>query len=84
MGKFDETNALKKGTRIVLKNGWKATLMDNKKGSIRLAEVEGFYTEIGSIYAADIAAYKQGDFWIAISNTHENLVSLLLGAANDE
>ena len=58
--------------------------MDNKKGSIRLAEVEGFYTEIGSIYASDIAAYKQGDFWINLSNSHKNLVELLAGASNDE
>jgi len=52
------TNELKKGTRIHLKNGWYATLMDNKKGTIRMAEVEGFYTEIGSIYAHDIAEYR--------------------------
>jgi len=48
------TNDLKKGTRIRLRNGWLATIWDNKKGNTRLAEVEGFYTEIGSVYSHDI------------------------------
>ena len=49
-----KTNDLKKGIRILLRNGWYGTLYDNKKGNIRLAEVEGFYTEIGSVYSHDI------------------------------
>lgn len=48
------TNDLKKGTRIRLRNGWLATIWDNKKGNTRLAEVEGFCTEIGSVYSHDI------------------------------
>lgn len=47
-------NELKKGDRVRLNNGWFATIEDNKKGSIRMATVEGLYTEMGSIYAADI------------------------------
>lgn len=49
-----ETNDLKKGTPITLKNGWAAVIMDNKKGDTRLAEVDGYFKEIGSIYARDI------------------------------
>jgi hypothetical protein len=45
------TNDLKKGDKIKLANGWNAEIMDNKKGNIRLAEVYGVYTEIGSVYA---------------------------------
>ena len=51
------TNDLKKGTRVKLSNGWDATLLDNRKGKIRLAEVEGIVTECGSIYASDIIGY---------------------------
>jgi hypothetical protein len=51
------TNELKKGDRIMLKCGWYATMLDNKRGNIRLAEVEGIEKEIGSIYSGDIA-YK--------------------------
>jgi len=48
------TNELKKGDRVRLRNGWFATIMDNRKGNVRLAEVEGIYKEIGSVYAHDI------------------------------
>ena len=48
------TNDIKKGMRVKLRNGWYATMMDNKKGNTRLCEVEGFCTEIGSVYAWDI------------------------------
>jgi hypothetical protein len=48
------SNDLKKGDRVVLHNGWKATIEDNLKGNIRMATVEGFVAEIGSIYAWDI------------------------------
>jgi len=49
-----KTNDLKKGAMVVLRNGWKAWLRDNKKGQVRLATVEGYETETGSIYAHDI------------------------------
>lgn len=49
-----KTNDLKKGARIQLRNGWFGTIQDNKKGSIRFAEVEGIYTELGSVYSHDI------------------------------
>lgn len=51
-----KTNDIKKGTRILLRNGWEAVLIDNKKGTIRDAEVYGDFTECGSIYAHDILA----------------------------
>lgn len=55
-----KTNALKKGDRVILSNGWFATLLDNRKGNIRMAMVEGYYTEMGSVYAHDITL-KQND-----------------------
>lgn len=48
------TNDLKKGTRIKLANGWYGTLTDSRKGNTREAEVEGLYTEVGSVYGHDI------------------------------
>lgn len=81
MSKFAETNKLKKGTRVVLRNGWEATLEDNKRGSIRMATVEGFYTEMGSIYAHDIAGYKEGDFWVKLPYIGENFLEILMRKA---
>jgi hypothetical protein len=81
MSQFAETNKLKKGTRIVLRNGWEAVLEDNKRGSIRMATVEGFYTEMGSIYATDIVGYKEGDFWVKLPYIGENFLEVLMRKA---
>ena len=49
-------NNMRKGTVVRLNGtGWRATIADNAKGLIRMADVEGFYREIGSIYVHDIA-----------------------------
>lgn len=91
MSQFAETNKLKKGTRIVLRNGWQAVLEDNKKGSIRMATVFGTYTEMGSIYAHDIAGYKEtiydlnekpvGFFWVKLPYIGENFLEVLMKRA---
>ena len=55
-------NELRKGDRVVMRDtGWLATIADNRKGNIRLATVEGIYTELGSIYAHDIEAKIEPD-----------------------
>jgi len=59
-----KTNDIKKGMRIVLRNGWEATIEDNRKGNIRMATVEGMYTETGSIYAHDIAGVLIDNQWV--------------------
>jgi hypothetical protein len=51
------TNELKKGARVELRNGWMATVADNGRGNTRICEVEGFYTEMGSVYAHDIVTF---------------------------
>ncbi len=56
-----KTNDIKKGTRFRLANGWYATMMDNTRGNLRMAEVEGVYTEIGSVYAHDIISAQFGE-----------------------
>ena len=57
-GRGMKTNDLKKGTSVQLRNGWKADLVDNMKGNTRCANVFGDFTEMGSVYAHDIVAYK--------------------------
>lgn len=56
-----KTNDIKKGMVVRLTNGWMATCYDNMKGISRMFKVEGFYTEIGSIYVWDIDAVKTGN-----------------------
>jgi hypothetical protein len=66
-----KTNDIKKGMRIQLKNGWFGTMMDNKKGNTRLAEIEGYFTEIGSVYATDIARVLINDEWVEVEHTEK-------------
>ena len=47
-------NDLRKGFRVMLTSGWMATIADNRRGMIRLAEVEGVVRELGSIYVSEI------------------------------
>ena len=49
-----KTNDLKKGTWVLLRNGWKAELWDNMRGDTRVANVYGLYIEAGSVYSHDI------------------------------
>jgi hypothetical protein len=65
------TNEIKKGTRFKLKSGWFATMADNRKGSIRLATVEGDYTETGSVYAHDIVSVLIGEAWQPVEHTEQ-------------
>jgi hypothetical protein len=63
MIKSIRSNELKKGDKIVMKGTmWEGTILDNKKGNIRLAEINGFHKDIGSIYVHDIGyAIKNGE-----------------------
>jgi hypothetical protein len=63
------TNEIKKGDRILQVNGWFGTMYDNKKGNIRMAEVEGLYTEIGSVYSHDIVAAQKDGVWHVVKHT---------------
>ena len=64
-----KSNDIKKGARIQLKNGWYGTIADNARGNTRMAEIEGYYTEIGSIYATDIAKAMVNGVWVSIEYT---------------
>ena len=46
---------VKKGARVELRNGFLATVMDNLvNGQTRMCNVEGFVTEMGSVYTSDL------------------------------
>lgn len=61
---------LENGTRIVQRNGWYGTLKDGqKRHNTRVAEVEGFYTEMGSIYVHDILAAQIDGKWYRVEHT---------------
>lgn len=50
-----KTNDLKKGDIVLISGGYRAKIMDNKKGNIRLIKTfPPLYEEIGSIYAWEI------------------------------
>lgn len=63
------TNDLKKGTRVQLACGWYATLVDNAKGNTRMADVEGWFREIGSVYAHDIVGALVDGKWVDVEHT---------------
>ena len=62
-------NDLKQGTKVRLVSGFTATLEDNKKGNTRLAMVNGFCNEMGSIYAHDIAEALVNGVWQPVLHT---------------
>lgn len=64
-----KANDLKKGDMVVLRNGWKARIEDNKKGNTRVATVYGTYTEMGSVYAHDIVSVEKDGEKVAIEYT---------------
>jgi hypothetical protein len=66
-----KTNDLKKGTRVQLRNGWFATMADNARGNTRLASVEGYVTETGSIYAHDIVRAQVANSWVPVGHTKQ-------------
>jgi hypothetical protein len=65
------TDELRRGTWVQLSNGWFAILMDNNKGSVRLAEVQGEYVEIGPIRSRDIVKAKINGEWVEITHKFE-------------
>ena len=70
-----KTNDLKNGAYVRLRCGWLATIKDSRKGNIRLAEVYGDFTEIGSVYAHDIEAVLIDNRWVKIEHTPKQINS---------
>ena len=68
-----KTSEIKKGMRIRLDNGWYGTMMDNMRGTTRMVEVEGYYTEIGSVYSYDIVSVERDTVWETVVHTEKEL-----------
>lgn len=68
-----KTNDLKKGSIVMLRNGWKAEIADNMKGNTRMATVYGDFTEMGSVYSHDIAQVLIAEQWHDIEHTPAQL-----------
>jgi hypothetical protein len=67
------TNDIKKGDRCKLRCGWYGTMKDNAKGVTRTMEVEGDFTEIGSVYSHDIVQVIRGDEILTVEHTAKQL-----------
>lgn len=68
-----KTNDIKKGMRVRLRNGWYGTMADNMRGNTRMVKVEGYYTEIGSVYSHDIAFVQIDGTWQPVEHTKQQL-----------
>ena len=68
-----KTNDIKKGMRVRLRNGWYGTMADNMKGNTRMVEVEGWFTETGSVYSHDIAFVEVDGEWLTVEHTKAQL-----------
>lgn len=65
---------LQKGERIKLANGWEGTLKGKPGNKTTvLAEVEGFFTEIGSVYCHDILYVRRDEAWLGVEHTPTQL-----------
>lgn len=68
-----KTNDLKKGTLVMLRNGWQAKIEDNMKGNTRLCTVYGLETEMGSVYSHDIVKAVVGGKFVNVEHTPAQL-----------
>jgi len=68
-----KTSEIKKGMRIRLANGWYGTMKDNTRFTTRFVEVEGIFTEIGSVYSHDIVAVQTPTGWKDVVHTDKEL-----------
>lgn len=62
---------VRKGTRVVLRNGWEAEVLDNLTNrQTRMCKVFGDYTEMGSVYSSDIVtAFLDGNWEVVVHST---------------
>lgn len=64
---------VKKGNRVKLRNGWFATVLDNKANAhTRMCLVGGIVTEMGSVYSTDIVSVRVrelDDVWEEVEHT---------------
>jgi hypothetical protein len=66
---------VKKGTRVALRNGWEAEVLDNLTNrQTRMCKVFGEYTEMGSVYTSDIVSAQMPDgVWHVVVHSTKTL-----------
>ena len=70
---------VRKDARVTLRNGFTARVMDNKsKGATRLCEVDGFCTEMGSVYSTDILEVLSNGSWEVVEHTPSQMAGRAL------
>jgi hypothetical protein len=65
---------VRKGTLVVLRNGWEAIVEDNLTNrATRMCKVYGTYTEMGSCYSSDIHSALINGQWELVRHTPAQL-----------
>jgi hypothetical protein len=65
---------VRKGTRVILRNGWEAEVLDNLTNrQTRMCKVFGEYEEMGSVYTSDIAEAFVGGNWEFVTHNRKTL-----------
>jgi hypothetical protein len=65
---------VKKGTRVILRNGFKAIVEDNKTTShTRLVTVQNHFNDMGSVYATDIVEAMEEGIWFVVQHSPAQL-----------
>lgn len=55
---------VKKGDRVLLRNGWEAKTLESARKTTVLCEVYGYCTECGSVYGHDIVrVVNEKGYW---------------------
>lgn len=71
-----EMKYVRKGTRVILRNGWEAEVLDNLTNrQTRMCKVYGEYTEMGSVYTSDIVQAFIGGQWEMVTHSTKTLVT---------
>lgn len=67
---------IRKGTRVMLSNGWEAEVLDNLTNrSTRMCKVYGTYTEVGSCYSTDIQSAFVDGVWHFVRHSDKQLAA---------
>ena len=67
------TDQLTKGTRVRMRNGWEAIVVEPCKGNTLVAKVFGDFTETGNVYAHNIVATEVDGKWVEVEMTEEQM-----------
>lgn len=63
------TNQIKKGMRVLMQNGMRATMGDNRRGNVRRITHCGPLNDSGDEYAHKIVAVRVKGTWVPVTHT---------------